>query len=163
MKGTLNVSYHKLTIAQLCISCVRHTKSHYVRNGRITSEVSNIQTALRPLVKIHGKCLESEFGPIKLKQVRDGMVANGIVRKSVNRGIGRINRMFRWGVENEMVSTKVLAAINSVPGLRYGLSGFRAVQSQDAHTSVKSINWTHHRRMTVDSLPTFGPLTYGRQ
>ncbi|MCA9036645.1 MAG: hypothetical protein KDA91_16030 [Planctomycetaceae bacterium] len=90
MKGTLNVSYHKLTIAQLCISYVKHAKSYYVTNGRITSEVSNIQTALRPLVKIHGKCLVSEFGPIKLKQVRELMVANGIVRKSVNRGIGRI-------------------------------------------------------------------------
>ncbi len=122
MKGTLNVSYHKLTIAQLCISYVKHAKTYFVKNGRITSEVSNIQTALRPLVKIHGKCQVSEFGPIKLKQVRDLMVTNGIVRKSVNRGIGRIKRMFRWGVENEMVSTNVLAAISSVPGLRYGRS-----------------------------------------
>jgi integrase len=122
MKGTLNVSYHKLTIAQLCVSYVKHAKAYYVKNGRITSEVSNIQTALRPLVKLHGKCLVPEFGPTKLKQVRDLMVQNGIVRKSVNRGIGRIKRMFRWGVENEMVSAHILAAINSVPGLRYGRS-----------------------------------------
>lgn len=122
MKGTLNVSYHKLTIAQLCVSYVKHAKAYYVKNGRITSEVSNIQTALRPLVKLHGKCLVAEFGPTKLKQVRDLMVQNGIVRKSVNRGIGRIKRMFRWGVENEMVSANILAAINSVPGLRYGRS-----------------------------------------
>jgi len=122
MKGTLNVSFHKLTINQLCIAFVKHAQTYYVKNGRITSEVSNIQTALRPLVKIHGKCLVSEFGPAKLKQVRELMVKNGIVRKSVNRGIGRIKRMFRWGVENEMVSTHVLAAINSVPGLRYGRS-----------------------------------------
>ena len=105
MKGTLNVSFHKLTINQLCIAFVKHAKTYYVKNGRITSEVSNIQTALRPLVKIHGKCLVSEFGPAKLKHVRELMVKNGIVRKSVNRGIGRIKRMFRWGVENEMVST----------------------------------------------------------
>jgi len=122
MKGTLNVSFHKLTINQLCIAFVKHAQTYYVKNGRITSEVSNIQTALRPLVKIHGKCLVSEFGPAKLKQVRELMVKNGIVRKSVNRGIGRIKRMFRWGVENEIVSTHVLAAINSVPGLRYGRS-----------------------------------------
>lgn len=122
MKGTLNVSFHKLTINQLCIAFVKHAKAYYVKNGRITSEVSNIQTALRPLVKIHGKCLVSEFGPAKLKQVRELMVKNGIVRKSVNRGIGRIKRMFRWGAENEMVSTHILAAINSVPGLRYGRS-----------------------------------------
>ena len=120
MKGTLNVSFHKLTIAQLCIAYVKHAKSYYVKNGRITSEVSNIQVALRPLVKLHGKCLVSEFGPAKLKQVREQMIADGIVRKSVNRGVGRIKRMFRWGVENEMVSPTVLAAINAVPGIRYG-------------------------------------------
>ena len=45
MKGTLNVSYHKLTIAQLCISYVTYAKTYYVKNGRITSEVSNIQTS----------------------------------------------------------------------------------------------------------------------
>ena len=120
MKGTLNVSYHKLTIAQLCVAYVKHARSYYVKNGRITSEVSNIQVALRPLVKLHGKCLVSEFGPAKLKQVREQMIADEIVRKSVNRGVGRIKRMFRWGVENEMVSTNVLAAINSVLGIRYG-------------------------------------------
>lgn len=120
MKGTLNVSFHKLTISQLSIAYVKHAKSYYVKNGRITSEVSNIQVALRPLVKLHGKGLVAEFGPTKLKQVRELMIQNGIVRKSVNRGIGRIKRMFRWGVENEMVSTNVLAAINAVPGIRYG-------------------------------------------
>lgn len=120
MKGTLNVSFHKLTISQLSIAYVKHAKSYYVKNGRITSEVSNIQVALRPLVKLHGKGLVAEFGPTKLKQVRELMIQNGIVRKSINRGIGRIKRMFRWGVENEMVSTNVLAAINSVPGIRYG-------------------------------------------
>ena len=49
MKGTLNVTYHKLTIAQLCVAYVKYAKNYYVKNGRITSEVSNIQTALRPL------------------------------------------------------------------------------------------------------------------
>jgi hypothetical protein len=61
MKGTLNVSFHKLTISQLSIAYVKHAKSYYVKNGRITSEVSNIQVALRPLVKLHGKGLVAEF------------------------------------------------------------------------------------------------------
>jgi integrase len=122
LKGRLNVSSHKLTIAQLSIAFVKFARTYYVKNGRITSEVSNIQTALRPLVKTHGRCLVAEFGPAKLKQARDLMIQNGIVRKSVNRGVGRIKRMFRWGVENEMVSPNILAAINAVPGLRFGRS-----------------------------------------
>ncbi len=92
LKGTLNVSYRKLTIAQLCVSYVKHARTYYVKKWRVTSEVSAIQVALRPLVKLHGKCIIAEFGPAKLKQVRDLMIQNGIVRKSVNRGIGRIKR-----------------------------------------------------------------------
>ena len=121
-KGTLNTSQVKVSVAQLCIAYVNHARTYYVKNGRETSEVSAIQGSLRPLVKLHGKCRVSEFGPIRLKQVRDAMVDAGIVRKSVNRRIGRIKRMFKWGVENELISGEVLAAVTAIAGLRYGRS-----------------------------------------
>ncbi len=46
MKGNLNVTFCKLTIAQLCVAEIKHAKGYYFKNGRITSEVSNIQLAL---------------------------------------------------------------------------------------------------------------------
>ena len=57
-KCTLNVSFHKLTISQLSITYVKHAKNYDVKNGRITSEVSNIQGDLRPLVKLHGNATQ---------------------------------------------------------------------------------------------------------
>ena len=122
LKGTLNPSHFKVTVAQLCIAYVQHARMYYRKNGRETSEVPSIQGSLRPLVKLHGRCRVSEFGPIRLKQVRDSMVEAGIVRKSVNRRIGRIKRMFKWGVENELISGEVLASVNAVAGLRLGRS-----------------------------------------
>ena len=104
LKGTLNPSQVKVGVAQLCMAYVEHARTYCVKNGRETSEVAAIQGSLRPFVKLHGRCRVSEFGPIRLKQVRDAMIDAGIVRKSVNRRIGRIKRMFKWGVENELIS-----------------------------------------------------------
>ncbi|MDG2130616.1 MAG: hypothetical protein P8K08_21635 [Fuerstiella sp.] len=85
-----------LTIARLCLKYVdEHVKSYYVKNGRQTSEVSSIQAALRPLVKKFGRTQVTDFGPMKLKQVRQVMMDRGIVRTSINRNIGRIRRMFK--------------------------------------------------------------------
>ncbi|MEO2017860.1 MAG: site-specific integrase [Fuerstiella sp.] len=112
-----------LTIARLCLKYVdEHVKSYYVKNGRQTSEVSAIQAALRPLVKKFGRTHVNDFGPTKLKQVRQAMVDGGIVRTSINRNIGRIRRMFKWGVENELVNPGVHTALTALVGLRYGRS-----------------------------------------
>ncbi len=59
---------------------------------------------------------------MKLKQVRQVMVDRGIVRTSINRNIGRIRRMFKWGVENELVDPTVHTALTARVGLRYGRS-----------------------------------------
>jgi integrase len=127
LTGTLNTSHAKVTIAQLCIAYIDYARTYYLKHGRLTSEVNSIQQALRPLVRLHGRCRVSEFGPIKLKQVRDDMVSAGIVRKSINRNIGRIKRMFKWGVENEIIAGDILARVNAVAGLRFGRSA--AVES----------------------------------
>ena len=52
MKGAMNVFFHKLTIAQLCPACVKHAKTYSVKDGRITSEVPNIQDRIAALVKL---------------------------------------------------------------------------------------------------------------
>lgn len=111
----------QLTVARLCVKYVdEHARGYYVKNGRNTSELVSIQMALRPLVKKFGGVKVVDFGPAKLKRVRQTMLDSGIVRKSINRNIGRIRRMFKWGVENEIVPTEVHVALSAMAGLRYG-------------------------------------------
>ncbi|MCP4853935.1 MAG: hypothetical protein GY903_05530 [Fuerstiella sp.] len=50
------------------------------------------------------------------------MVDGGIVRTSLNRNIGRIRRMFKWGVENELEDPAVHTALTALVSLRYGRS-----------------------------------------
>ena len=55
------------------------------------------------------------------------MIEAGIVRTSINRNVGRIRRLFKWGVENELVPVNVHVALTTVSGLRHGRS--EAVES----------------------------------
>ncbi len=92
---------------------------------RIQSEVSpkefeNITYSLRPLRKLHEHTPVDKFGPKALKQVRQEMINNGLSRKVINQRIGRIKRMFKFGVAEEIVPSPILHALQSVDGLREG-------------------------------------------
>jgi integrase len=50
------------------------------------------------------------------------MITRGCVRTSINRQVGRIKRMFRWGVENEYIPVEIYTALCTVAGLKKGRS-----------------------------------------
>lgn len=117
-----------LTVSRLCVKYIEeHAKPYYRKNGRQTSELSAIQGALRPLTKIFGRTKVLEFGPVKLKAVRQAMIEAGVVRRRINRNVSRIRSVFKWGVENELVPVNIHVALTTVSGLRAGRS--RAVES----------------------------------
>jgi integrase len=49
----------------------------------------------------------------------------GLARGVINQRINRIRRLFRWGVENELVPSSVLEALRAVQGLQRGRSEAR--------------------------------------
>ncbi|WP_417385647.1 tyrosine-type recombinase/integrase [Gimesia sp.] len=121
-----DVSNIKLTIADLSLLFIEFADGYYRKaDGMPTSEAANIRKALKYLVRMFRNLSVHEFSPLKLQAVRDEMIAHGLVRTSINRNIGRIKRMFRWGVENELVNPLVFQAVQAVAGLRAGRSGAR--------------------------------------
>lgn len=117
-----DVSRATLTIDELALRFMDHATSYYVKGGQVTSEVCCIRAALRPLVKAFGHTLAVEFGPLRLKDVRQSMIAAGWRRTAINRQLSRIRRMFAWGVENELVPETVYRALATVKGLGKGRS-----------------------------------------
>ena len=115
----------QLTVDELALLYIAHAQQYYRKNGVPTSEVSCVQTSLRFLVGKYGTCRVREFGPNKLKEVRQLMIDYGLVRDSINKNIDRIRRAFRWGVENEKVPAEILAALVAVRGLGKGRSDAR--------------------------------------
>lgn len=76
--------------------------------------------ALRPLRALFGSTPASEFGPKRLTQVREKMIADGLSRGVTNARINRIKRFFKWAVAEELVPPSVLHGLQAVRGLAYG-------------------------------------------
>jgi integrase len=113
---------YRLTVDDLAILFMQHAGRYYVKNGRPTCEVTNIRIAMRPLIRLFGTTRVRDFGPLKLKDVRNEMIRAGNVRTSINRQVGRIKRMFRWGLGNELVPASVVTVLSALCGLRKGRS-----------------------------------------
>ena len=84
--------------------------------------------ALRPLRQLYGRTPANEFGPKKLKAVRQHMVESGLSRGVVNTRIGRIKRMFKWAVAEELIPPSVYHGLQAVSGLTFGRSAARETE-----------------------------------
>jgi len=83
------------------------------------SEFTLHKYAIGYLAEVYGELAVNEFSPKKLKIVRSQMVKTGtLCRKTVNNYIGKIRRMFAWGVEEEVVSAGISHALKAVKDLR---------------------------------------------
>ncbi len=112
----------EMTIAEVSLVYLEHCKQRYRKHGRETSEVSLIRHALRHLVGLHRHTIAAEFSPRMLKSVRQSMIDAGNVRTTINSGIGRIRRMFRWAVSEELIPASVLLGLEAVQDLQRGRS-----------------------------------------
>ncbi len=79
-----------VTLNRLSVLYIEYTETYYRKNDKVTSEVSSIRCALRILIKHFGRISVNDFTPLKLKKVRDPMIAAGWLRNSINQQIRRI-------------------------------------------------------------------------
>jgi integrase len=111
-----------MTINQLVLAYLKYAEGYYRKNGKPTREYGILKEAASVLVEGFGDTPVLEFGPLRLKCVRDQMIERGWSRRYINKQVGRIVRGFRWGVENELVPETVYRALRAVSGLKKGRS-----------------------------------------
>jgi integrase len=109
-------------VSQLRLAYFRHAETYYVKNGLQTSEVDVIRMAMRVLKADYDHTLAKDFGPLALDACRRKLIAQGLARSSVNKLIGVIRMMFKWGASREMIPGSVPAALATLAGLRKGRS-----------------------------------------
>jgi len=114
-----------VTLNELIVSYLDFAKGYYVRNGTLTGEYQNIKYALRPLAELFGSVPVTSFGPRSLKVLRDEMIRRDWCRRMVNQRINTVRRMFKWGVENELVPSATLHGLQAVAPLKLGRCGVR--------------------------------------
>jgi hypothetical protein len=92
-----------LSVAELLVHFWQHAKKHYGDSG----ELSNYKYAIRPLKQLYADACAAAFGPLALKSVRESLVKQGRSRNYINKCASRIKRVFKWGVENELIPSSV--------------------------------------------------------
>lgn len=117
-----------LRISELLLSYLDFAREYYVKDGRPTGEYQNMKDAVRPLQSLYNSARVWDFGPAALRSVRERMIATHLSRKVVNARINRIRRIFKWGVERELVDPAVLQALQSVAPLKEGRSKARETE-----------------------------------
>lgn len=112
-----------ITIVQLCAEYWRFSKTYYVKNGKATDEQAGVKAAIKYLKASYARTFARDFGPLALEAVRESMIEAGNTRGYINKNIGRIKRMFKWGVSRELVPVQVFQSLQTVVGLKRGKSG----------------------------------------
>jgi integrase len=119
-KTTPSLTPSEVSVNQLVLTYWRFAESYYVKDGQLTDETYGIRAAVRPIRKAYGHTPAGDFSPLMLKAVRGSMLDAGLSRGVINQHIGRIKRMFKWGVENELIPVSVYQALATVAGLKKG-------------------------------------------
>ncbi len=114
---------YPLTVAELILAYwEKHVVTYYVKDGRATSEQSNIRQALRFLRQLHGKSLARDFGPVALKAVRETMIDAGRCRTLINKDVHRVRGMFKWAAAEELYPGSRFNALSALAALEKGRS-----------------------------------------
>jgi integrase len=116
------VRFHvDITVAELAAKYLPYAEGYYVKGGKPTSQIATIKNVVTKVLLAEHSHLEAvRFGPLALKKCRDAFVAHGLARTEVNRRVGLIRGMFKWGVAMELIPATVLVGLQSLPGLRRG-------------------------------------------
>jgi hypothetical protein len=124
-------------VSEVMVGYIRHADSYYVKDGAPTSEAGLVKLSLRVLKRLYGNTPAKDFGPLKLKAVRQAYIDADLCLNEVNRRTSHVVRFFKWAVENELVPPSVHHGLKAVSGLRKGRSGVRETPSwtRSARTS----------------------------
>jgi integrase len=119
----------RLAIDELLDAFDRHGELHYRHpDGTPTGEMANFKHALRPLRQLYGSTAAEDFGPLKLKLVRQRMIDSGLSRGVINARIKRIVMVFAFGVENELLPKDAALALREVKSLARGRTPARETE-----------------------------------
>jgi len=123
---TREASCEGLLINELHLKFVSYAESSYVLNAEQSAEVTNLKVAIRPVKLLYGKSFAKHLSPNALKALRQHMVdIQNLTRREINKWNGRIKRVFRWAVSEQLVAPFVFEGLRTVEGLKLGRTAAR--------------------------------------
>lgn len=107
-----------LLVGEIALRFFEHAKGYYARNGVPTGEHITIRACLKPLTRRFGKLPAKDFGPKRLKELREDMIALKWSRRYINKAASIIKRCFTWAASEELVPGEIAVALSTVTGLK---------------------------------------------
>ena len=108
------------TCGRLALDYLRFAEGYYVKNGEQTSQIDRVRQALRALVALYEEQPVIEFGPLKLRNIQQHLVGQGLCRTYINSLVGCLKLMFKWAAAEEKIPASVPDALRYVVGLKKG-------------------------------------------
>lgn len=117
----------ELSIAEIMLDYLRSFKEHY--GHRADAELARFKLASRPVRKLYGDTLASQFGPIQFKAIRENLtneknLNDGKIRSRtyINEMMRRILAMFKWAASESKLNANVYETLRLIPSLKAGRS-----------------------------------------
>jgi integrase len=125
-----------ITVNRLLELFLAYAQKTYVKDGRPTSQLSNIKLAIRAARTTYGETLARDFSAVALRRIRDQIVAEGrLCRREINRRTNLIGQIFRWGVGEGLIPPSVGHSIREFTHLRRGRTDI------PDHDPVQAVSW----------------------
>jgi integrase len=114
-----------LTVNEVLLAYLKWAEQHYVPKRAKDDQNRFIRYSAAVVRELFGRTPAAEFGPKRLKAVRQAMIDRGWCRNMVNAQVDRVKRMFKWATAEELVPGDVYHALRAVESLRRGTPGVR--------------------------------------
>ncbi len=109
-----------ITVVELAAAYRKYAKSYYVKHGKPTDTMHQVNRATEIICEWYGRTNANEFSPLALKAIKADLIKRDMSRRTVNHMLSTIRRMFRWGTGEGTVHPTVLQALAAVPNVPKG-------------------------------------------
>lgn len=141
-----------ICVSEVILRYVKFAAEYYQKNGQETNEVRMIQAAASVLRELYGRTEARDFGPKALKECQQAMIRKDWCRTHINKQIGRLRRMFKWAVSEELIPGSVNESLQCVSGLKRGRSGAREGQKVRPVSDADLAATMEHLSSTVSDM-----------
>ena len=83
-----------LLVSKILVKYLDFAAVYYADDGKPGKEFRAMIDAVAPVNELYGDSPADEFGPLKLKTLRQHLVEHGLCRTEINKRVGRIKRVF---------------------------------------------------------------------
>jgi len=152
----LPVAPDELSVIELCDRFMTYAKTYYVRpsDGKPTGQLHVVKNCIKAVTALYGLEPAKNFGPLKLRVVRQKWVDGKLALKTVNKYTKQVQYMWRWAASYEMIPGATVEALNTLNGLRRGRGEARETapvqQVPEAHIEAVRASVSRPVRALID-------------